>query len=380
MINEKINKIFNIIRKFVEIKASDLHIRSNDVPYVRYHGVLQEFKIDQSLPEIITFEEVQEFVNYITNEEQKRRFLEDKECDIGYNFENIARLRMNIFFQRGVINIAIRYIPLEIPPREELNLPSSVYKLAENVRGLVLVTGPAGSGKSTTLASMIDYINSHRSVHIVTIEDPIEFIHKNKKSIISQRDVGNDTNSFISALKHIVRQNPDVILIGEMRDLETIQAALTAAQLGHFVLSTLHTVDAIETVNRIIDIFPPHQQNQIRLQLADTLKGVISQRLVQRKDKPELIPVVEILVVTPAVKKCIEENTLGDILPLMKQGNLYGMQTFNQALLEYFNKGIISLENALLAATSPEDLMLAIKGIESSFSGTSSIFERFEKK
>ncbi|MFN3550993.1 MAG: type IV pilus twitching motility protein PilT [Endomicrobiia bacterium] len=371
-----IDKFIQILKKFVDLKASDLHIRTNDIPYVRIHGLLQglqEFGV-------ISFDEIKIFLNHIMTEEQQRRFFQERECDIGYNFENIARFRMNVFFQRGVINIAIRYIPNEVPQKQHLNLPETVYKLAENVRGLVLVTGPAGSGKSTTLASMIDHINSTRSAHIVTVEDPIEFVYKNKKSIISQREVPYDTLSFISALRHIVRQNPDVILIGEMRDLETIQSALTAAQLGHFVLSTLHTVDAIQTINRIIDIFPPHQQNQVRLQLADTLKGVISQRLVMRKDKSGLVPAVEILVVTPAVKKCIEENTLSDIVELMKQGKLYGMQTFNQALLELFNKDIISLDSALQAATSPEDLMLAIKGIESSASGASSIFERFERK
>jgi twitching motility protein PilT len=374
MNNEKIGKIFDIIRKFLETKGSDLHLRSGCVPYVRINGILQPLVEDPRF--VFSEEDIKNFVFYITTPQQRQRFEAEKECDIGYNFENIARLRMNIFYQRGVINIAIRRIPFQIPNREELNLPEVVYKLAENVRGLVLVTGPAGSGKSTTLACMIDYINSTRAAHIVTIEDPIEFIHKDKKSIISQREVPYDTNSFISALRHVVRQNPDVILIGEMRDLETMQAALTAAQLGHFVLSTVHTVDAVQTINRIIDMFPPHQQNQVRLQLADTLKGVISQRLLPRKDKKGLIPAVEVLVVTPAVKKCIEERNLGDILNLMKQGKLYGMQTFNQALLELFKKGLVSLEDALQAASSPEDLLLAIKGIEST-TGPSQIIERF---
>jgi len=374
MNNEKIGKIFDIIRKFLETKGSDLHLRSGCAPYVRINGILQHLEEDPQF--VFSEEDIKNFVFYITTPQQRQRFEAEKECDIGYNFEDIARLRMNIFYQRGVINIAIRRIPFQIPNREELNLPEVVYKLAENVRGLVLVTGPAGSGKSTTLACMIDYINSTRAAHIVTIEDPIEFIHKDKKSIISQREVPYDTNSFISALRHVVRQNPDVILIGEMRDLETMQAALTAAQLGHFVLSTVHTVDAVQTINRIIDMFPPHQQNQVRLQLADTLKGVISQRLLAGKDKKGLIPAVEVLVVTPAVKKCIEERNLGDILNLMKQGKLYGMQTFNQALLELFKKGLVSLEDALQAASSPEDLLLAIKGIEST-TGPSQIIERF---
>jgi twitching motility protein PilT len=375
MNEEKVQKIFNIIRKFLSTKGSDLHLRSGCVPYIRINGMLQPM-FDESQQGILTEEEIKEFVFHIMSPQQQKRFEIEKECDIGYNFENIARLRMNVFYQRGVISIAIRNIPFQIPSREQLALPEVVYKLAENVRGLVLVTGPAGSGKSTTLACMIDYINSTRTAHIVTIEDPIEFVHKDKKSIISQREVPYDTSSFISALKHVVRQNPDVILIGEMRDLETMQAALTAAQLGHFVLSTVHTVDAIQTINRIIDMFPPHQQNQVRLQLADTLKGIISQRLLPRKDKEGLIPAVEVLVVTPAVKKCIEEKNLGDIINLIKQGKHYGMQTFNQALLELFKNGVVSLENALQAASSPEDLMLAIKGIESA-GEPSRLIERF---
>ncbi len=371
--NEKIGKIFSILRKFIEIKGSDLHLRTNCVVYVRLNGNLQV--LDPSY--VITEEDIIEFANFVMSPKQKAIFEEKRECDVGYNFENIARLRMNIFYQRGVINIAIRNIPLEIPKKEDLFLPDIIYKLAENIRGLVLVTGPAGSGKSTTLASMIDHINSVRSAHIITIEDPIEFIHKDKKSIISQREVNYDTTSFLSALRHVVRQNPDVILIGEMRDLETMQAALTAAQLGHFVLSTVHTVDAIQTINRVIDMFPPYQQNQIRLQLADTLKGVISQRLVVKKDQSGMIPAVEVLVVTPAVKKCIEENNLNDIANLMKQGKHYGMQTFNQALLELYKSDKISLEAALQAATSPEDLMLAVKGIETGTTSSSQIFERF---
>ncbi len=373
---QQVQFIQDIIKKFVEEKGSDLHLRTGCKPYIRIHGVLKPMDVDH----VLTEDEIKTFAEFVMTPQQKERFEKEKECDVGYNFMDIARLRMNIYYQRGVINIAIRNIPLEIPTKEELNLPEIIYKLAENVRGLVLVTGPAGSGKSTTLASMIDYINTTRAAHIVTIEDPIEYIHKDKKSIISQREVPYDTGSFISALKHVVRQNPDVILIGEMRDLETMQAAITAAQLGHFVLSTVHTVDTVQTINRIIDMFPPHQQNQIRLQLADTLKGVISQRLIPRKDKPGLIPAVEVLVVTPAVKKCIEEKATSEIINLMKQGKHYGMQTFNQALLELFKSGKISLEDALKAATSPEELMLAVKGIETTGVQTGQLIERFERR
>ncbi|MCX7956923.1 MAG: PilT/PilU family type 4a pilus ATPase [Endomicrobia bacterium] len=368
------SKIIDIIHRFIKLNGSDLHLRTNCKPAVRKNGSLYLMEDE----DILTYEEIKNFSYSVMSEEQRKRFEAEKECDVGYNFEDICRLRLNIFYQRGVINVAIRNIPIQIPLKEQLYLPDVVYRLSENFRGLVLVTGPAGSGKSTTLASMIDHINTTRSAHIVTIEDPIEFVHKDKKSIISQREVHYDTSSFISALRHVVRQNPDVILIGEMRDLETMQAALTAAQLGHFVLATVHTVDTIQTINRIIDIFPPHQQNQIRLQLADTLKGIISQRLVVRKDKQGLIPAVEVLVATPAVKKCIEEKNIGDLTNLIKQGKHYGMQTFNQSLLELFKLEKVNLEDALQAATSPEDLMLAIKGIETGM-GSSHIFERFQK-
>ncbi|MFQ3675389.1 MAG: type IV pilus twitching motility protein PilT [Endomicrobiia bacterium] len=371
-------KLNQILNSFIKLKGSDLHIRSDSVPYIRLHGKLRPLSDDNI---VLTSQQIKEFAYLLMNDEQKKRFEIKKECDLGYDFDEYSRLRINIFHQKGLINIAIRYIPKVIPKKEELSLPDTVYKLAENTRGLLLVTGPAGSGKSTTLASIIDHINSTRAAHIITIEDPIEFVHKENKSIIAQREIGIDTLTFVDALRHVVRQNPDVILIGEMRDLETVQAALTAAQLGHFVLSTLHTIDAVQTINRIIDLFPPYQQEQIRLQLADTLKGIIAQRLIPLKSEQGLIPAVEILVTTPAIKKCIEEKNFSDIITNMKQGQFYGMRTFNQALLELYKKEKISLNDALQAATSPEDLMLAIKGIEGTSGNTqSNIFERFNKK
>lgn len=371
-----ITKIKQILENFVNQRGSDLHIRSNAVPYIRIGGNLLPLN-----NEILSFDEVKEFAFSLMSEEQKKIFEAKKECDLGYDFNEEARLRFNIFQQKGVINIAIRFIPKIIPEKEKLGLPEVIYKLAENRRGLLLVTGPAGSGKSTTLASIVDHINSTRNAHIITIEDPIEFVHKEKKSIIAQRELGIDTITFPDALRHIVRQNPDVILIGEIRDLETMQSALTAAQLGHFVLSTLHTIDAVQTIHRVIDLFPPYQQEQVRIQLADTLRGVISQRLVPLKEGNGLIPATEILVVTPAVKKCIEERNFSDIINNMKQGQYYGMQTFNQSLLNLYQTGKISLNDALQFASSPEDLMLAIKGIEgTSASSSSQLFERFGKK
>jgi len=367
-------KLEQILTAFIERGGSDLHIRSGTPVYARVKGKLAPLS-----NEVFSAEQVRQFALQMMTPEQQKNFAAARECDVGYDFKDQARLRANIYSQRGVLNIAVRFIPKKIPSREVLALPEVIYKLADNTRGLCLVTGPAGSGKSTTMASMIDHINQTRAAHIVTIEDPLEFIHRDQKSIISQRELNIDTGTFADALRNVVRQNPDVVLIGEMRDLDTMQAALTAAQLGHFVLSTLHTVDAISTINRIIDLFPPHQQNQIRIQLSDTLKGIVAQRLVPLKSGEGLIPAIEVLVVTPAVRKCIEEKNHADIINIMKQGQYYGMQTFNQALLSLYKKGHISLDAALQAASSPEDLMLAIKGIENA-SSSNQMFERFDKK
>jgi len=238
------------------------------------------------------------------------------------------------------------------------------------------VTGTTGSGKSTTLAAMIDYINSSRSRHIITIEDPIEYLHEDKQSILSQRELQQDTLSYPEALKHAVRQDPDVILLGEMRDLETMGAALTAAQTGHLVLSTIHTIDAVQTVNRIIDVFPPHQQNQIRFQLADTLRGVISQRLLAHDSGTGRVPAVEVMVVTPIIRKYVLENTLGEISNVMKQGAYYGMQTFHQALISLIQKGEISLETALEASSNPEEIMMAVRGVQTGTENTGSLFQQ----
>ncbi|MDD5686807.1 MAG: PilT/PilU family type 4a pilus ATPase [Elusimicrobia bacterium] len=357
---EELNELLELM---VFKKASDLHLRANTNAVLRIDGRLESLE-----GKTFSATDMEKIVESIMNIKQREVFNQKGEYDLSYPIAGVGRFRGNIYRQRGSINIAMRYVPIEIPPFDSLNLPPVIKKIADNHRGLVLVTGTTGCGKSTTLAAMIDHINSNRSAHIVTIEDPIEFLHKDKVSIISQRELGIDTTSYIEALKNIVRQDPNVILIGEMRDRDTMAAALTAAQTGHLVFSTVHTIDAIETVTRIVDMFPPYHQNQIRLQLADTLKGVISLRLLPNL-KGGRIPACEILVVTALVKKYIEQNTMGEIAQAIKQGGYYGMQAFNQSLLSLYNSGNISLEDALAAATNPEELMMNIRGITSE-SGT----------
>ncbi len=349
----------DLLKKMVETHASDLHIRTGMHPVMRVNGVLTPVK-----EYLFKKDAVEQIVKMIMTAKQQEVFYSAGECDLSYSEPGTGRFRCNVYRQRGSISVVMRNVPTEIPEFSTLNLPQAVKNIADNQRGLILVTGTTGSGKSTTLAAMIDHINSTRGENIITIEDPIEFLHADKMSIISQRELGLDTLSFNDALKNVVRQDPDVILIGEMRDNDTMVAAITAAQTGHLVFSTVHTTSALQTVNRIVDMFPPHQQNQIRLQLADTLKGVISQRLLPKINGGR-VPAVEILIVTEFVKKCIEQNTANEILQTMKQGSYYGMQTFNQSLLNLHNAGLVSVEDALAAATNPEELMMNIRGISS---------------
>lgn len=354
----------SLLKTMIEKKASDLHVRADGPAVYRIDGKLSPQE------NMLASQQTMQVALEMMNERQKKIFEEKHECDLSYTLSSVGRFRCNIFQQRGNVNIAFRVVPTSIPPFEELKLPASVKKVSESQRGLILVTGTTGSGKSTTLASMVDHINRTRHAHIITIEDPIEFIHKDQTSIISQRELGLDTMSYVEALKHVVRQDPDVILLGEMRDLETMSTALTAAQTGHLVLSTIHTIDAVQTITRIVDLFPPHQQNQIRFQLADTLKGVISQRLMLHASGKGRVPAVEILVVTALVKKMIEENNSAEIASAIKQGGYYGMQTFNQSLVKLINDKEVSLEAALEAASNPEELMLAMRGIESGTDST----------
>ncbi len=298
---------------------------------------------------------------------QKERFKHLLETDIAYSVPGMGRFRCNIFQQRGSVGLVLRLIPARIQTFKELMLPQILEKICEEQRGLVLVTGTTGSGKSTSLASMIDFINTRRIEHIMTIEDPIEFLHRDKKSIINQREVDVDTKQFSSALRSAMRQDPDVILVGEMRDYETIETALLAAETGHLVLSTLHTVDATETVNRIISVFPPHQQKQIRIQLSAVLKAIVSMRLLPRADGLGRVPAVEVLIATGYIRDCIENKEKTKLIrDAINQGtSQYGMQTFDQSLYLLYKNGLITLEEALRRATNPDEFKLKIQGIQS---------------
>jgi twitching motility protein PilT len=309
---------------------------------------------------------------------QREVFERDREIDIGYGIPGLGRFRLNVFQQRGTVGMVFRVIPTDIKSIRALNLPRMTEELAMERRGLILVTGTTGSGKSTTLASMMDFINQKKTCHIITIEDPIEFLHRDKKSIINQREVGYDTLSFAAALKSALRQDPDVVLVGEMRDFETIETALVAAETGHLVLSTLHTVDAAETVHRIISVFPPYQQKQIRLQLASILKGIISQRLVPRADNKGRVPAVEVMVATARVRECIEvpEKTK-EIRQAIAEGfTTHGMQTFDQSLMGLLKRNLVTYKEALRQSSNPDDFALKMSGISSTSDARWSDFEK----
>src|SRR5436190_15719415 len=324
----------------VQMEGSDLHIKSESPPLVRVHGDL--FPLDYPP---FTMEQAKELSYSILSPEQIAHFEEDLELDLAYEIPGLARFRGNLMQQRGNVGSVFRVIPLKIQTMEELNLPAVCRYYSERPRGLVLVTGPAGSGKSTTQAAMIDYINANFSHHIVTVEDPVEFLHDDKKSLINQRELGRDTLTFPNALKYVLRQDPDVILIGEMRDLETIALAITAAETGHLVFGTLHTTDAVQTVDRVIDVFPMHQQQQVRMQMSVNLIGVISQTLVKRADGTGRVAAFEVLVATGAVRNLVRENKTYQIASLIQTGGKQKMMTLDQALVNLVEKGIVSLED-----------------------------------
>jgi twitching motility protein PilT len=349
------------LRTVVERGGSDLHVKVASPPIVRVHGDLLHIEGHGRL----TPEDTEKAFNDIAEVRSLTEFEEDGEADFSYSIPDVARFRVNAFRQRGSISIVARAIPYGIRSIDELGLPPIVRSLAEEQRGIVLVTGTTGSGKSTTLAAMIDHINRTRARHIVTLEDPIEYLHRDNRSIVNQREVGSDTKSFARAMRRVLRQDPDVILIGEMRDEETVRTALSAAETGHLVLSTVHTLDATETINRIIDFFPPHLQQQARVMLSSTLRGAIAQRLVPDLTGEGRVAAAEVMVVTGRVQDLIlNPEETGKITEVIAEGEYYGMSTFDQSLLRYVMEGRISEEVALDAASSPHDfkLMLAAGG------------------
>ena len=354
--------------------ASDIHLKAGLPPMFRVDGSLVPLKDARRLPP----EEIARMAFGIMNDYQKEKFKAQNELDLAYGVPGLGRFRVNCFQQRGTIGVVLRVIPFKINTIEQLLLPKILEKIAGEQRGLVLVTGTTGSGKSTTLASMVDHINTNETCHIMTIEDPIEFLIRDKRSIVNQREVGVDTLSFGQALKSALRQDPDVILVGEMRDLETIETALTAAETGHLVLSTLHTLDATETITRIISAFPPHQQKQVRLQLGSVLRGVISQRLVPRADGKGRVAAVEVLVANSRIREMVEDkDRTKEITAAISQSHTtYGMQTFDQSLMTLFRQNIITYEEAVRQSSNPDDFALRVSGISATSDSTWDSFDQ----
>jgi len=349
---QEVPHVDDLLRLMVDMGGSDLHITVGSPPGIRVRGEIT--RIDTA--KVLTPKDTQEMLLSLLSEEQRRRFETELELDFAYSIPGLSRFRTNIFQQRNSMGAVFRVIPLKIPTLEDLQLPKVARFLAERPRGLVLVTGPTGSGKSTTLAAMIDHINSTRNVHIITMEDPIEFMHKNKMAYVNQREVGEDTHSFTSALKRVLRQDPDVILVGEMRDLETISAALTAAETGHLVLATLHTTGGPETIDRIIDVFPPHQQQQVRMQLSTTLEGVLSQTLLRSTDGRSRVMAMEIMLGIPAISNLIREGKTHQMATIIQGGASMGMQTLDQHLKTLLQAGKITYEEAIQKAKEPREL------------------------
>lgn len=363
-----------LLKAVAKVGASDLHIKTFSVPIFRINGELVRMKEFG----VIKPEHVKEMIRAILTREQSEKFLKSREIDASYGLSGVGRFRVNIFQQRGSIGLVLRAIPFSIKPMEELHLPVILKKVAMMKRGLILVTGATGSGKSTTMASLVDYINNNRTSHVITIEDPIEFLLRDKKAIINQREIGQDTRSFSKALRAALRQDPDVIVVGEMRDLETIEIALMAAETGHLVVSTLHTLDAPETVNRIIGMFPPHQQAQIRQQLAAVFTASVCQRLLVTKDKKGRVPAIEIMIGTQLVKDIIlDPGRIKEVHEVIQKGHQnYGMQTFDQSIFQLFQTGLITRKEALDNATSPDDLALRMQGVSISGDGDWGLFEK----
>ena len=340
--------IIHLLHELVAREGSDLHLRANEPPVIRIHGTLTRLPLPR-----LSSEDTERLMYSLMNDERRRRFERELELDMSYAIEGLARFRVNCFRQRGCVGGVLRVIPTRVKTIDEMGLPPILKNLALLPRGLVLVTGPTGSGKSTTLASCIDHINNNRRCHIITIEDPIEFVHEDKAAAVEQRELGEDTRSFADALKHVMRQAPDVILVGEMRDLETIALAITAAETGHLVFATLHTTDAPQTIDRIIDVFPPEQQEQIRAQLAGTLQAVVSQTLLPLADRPGRVPAFEIMLATPAIRALVREAKTHQVYSMIETGSEMGMISLDQYLLSLLQKKTVSLEHALAKSSNP---------------------------
>ena len=345
-----------LLDEMVAANASDLHIVAGEYPKLRIDGEMT----NATSGHMLGTKDTLQLAYSVLTENQKKRFEQEDELDFSFGIANLARFRGNCFRQRGCVSMVIRQIPFHIKGFQELGLPQAIAKMAEKPRGLVLVTGPTGSGKSTTLAAVIDKINRERKGHIITVEDPIEFIHKHQGCLINQREVGTDTKSFANALKYALREDPDVILVGEMRDLETIQAALTIAETGHLAFATLHTNSAAEAINRIIDVFPPHQQSQVRAQLAFVLEGIVTQTLVQKASGHGRSMAAEVLVVTPAIRALIRDDKVHQIYSLMQAGKKWGMQTLNDALYALYMGREISADEALRVTSAPDEFLRMI--------------------
>lgn len=366
-----------ILTLAVKARGSDIHFKSGQPPIVRIDGKLHPMpNVPRLTPDIIS-----ELASSIMNERQKMQFAQNYETDLAHGVPGLGRFRVSVYNQRGSAAMVFRSIPIIIPTLDALNLPPVLKKIASEERGMILVTGTTGSGKSSTLAAMIEHINETRTTNVITIEDPVEFLHRDKKSIISQREVGFDTLNYASALKSALRQDPDVILVGEMRDLETIETAMSAAETGHLVMSTLHTLDAAETVNRIISVFPPYHQRQVRTQLSSVIKGVISQRLVPRADGKGRVPAVEVMLGTARIRECIDEEMKTKQIPeAISQGVIsYGMQTFDQSLMKLYSGKLITYEEALRQSSNPDDFALKVSGISSTSNASWDQFTKEDK-
>ena len=353
--------VSGLLRHMVEVGASDLHLKAGNVPFVRIDGELRP----TTFPPLSAHETAQA-AEALMSDHKRREFTQTNEADLGHTMAGVGRFRVNVFRQRGVVGLAIRRVRSDVPTVAELLLPPVIEELANAPRGLILMTGPTGTGKTTTIASMIGHINRNRRAHIVTIEDPIEVVHDDDRAIVQQREVGLDTESYAAALRHVVRQDPDVIFVGEIRDPESALSAIQAAETGHLVISTMHTIDSTETINRLLDLFPASHQREVRTSFAGALRGIVSQRLVPRADGKGRVPVVEVLVATGRVyDRIISPEATGELRDIIAEGAYYGMQTFDQALVKLVQEGLVSEEDAKIASSNPHDFALALEGTQS---------------